>query len=243
MMAQSAASAESKFLSLGKHRAIVAESVDDVLEELGLPSYPDNLDICCPVPEDWSLEPEAKAILMAIIENTNCSSYVEVGAHRGQTGLAVARIMSAAGSGKVYAIEPELELAAEIENIAKAEQLPVTVISSSSWEAFNNWGREMIDVILVDGDHSLAATVFDIAAWSTLLAPNGWLIVHDTLTRLTRRFPEDYLPLPELFDIIDVVGMRQRPSGQSWEGIAFLRWSSDVKSCVENRFVSKTENQ
>jgi predicted O-methyltransferase YrrM len=194
-----------------------------VLEKLGL----GGVDLCAvgDIAEDWSIEPEARQILLAVLEAVSPRNYLEIGAHRGTTCLAVARLFKLSGRGRAYAVEPDGTLADEIRVVAEAEHLPLTVLQLTSAQAFERWGREELDVVLVDGDHSFTSAVFDLASWSSLLSEEGWLFVHDTISRLERRFPEDYIAIPGAFDIVDIVKLRTRPSGHFWEGLAVARWS------------------
>lgn len=218
----------------GGYRAHVADSVLGVARELAI--SPEHLDKPAEAAEDWSLEPEARCLLLGLIRSIKPRCYVEIGAYRGQTAIAVAEAMVRNGHGTAYAIEPDRGLATQIRETADARNLPLRVLSVTSSEAFDQWGREPVDMVLVDGDHSLSSTVFDIAAWATLLAPDGWMLLHDTVTRLTRRFPEDYIAIPSMFDILDVVGLGERPSGHVWEGLSFMRWSEDSRDRLRRRF-------
>jgi hypothetical protein len=210
-------------LESGTYRARVYESILEALSDLGIGSVP-NDELIVDV-EDWSLEPEARQMLLAIAREVRPRVFIEVGSYRGATVVEVARLLKELGRGTAYAIEPDSEMAHGICVRVEDEGLPVTIIAKTSRDAFEHWGREEADLILVDGDHSFASALFDLAAWSTLLAPQGWLLVHDTVSRLERRFPDDYLSVPGVFDILDIVGLRCRPSGQFWEGLAVLRWS------------------
>jgi len=205
------------------YKAIVAESALDALRALGIHETVGHEKRVAE--EDWSLEPEAREILLSIVQAIRPRTYLEIGAHAGVTCIAVADLMKRLVYGKVFAIEPEPTLASTIRSAATDENLPLTVIEATSSDAYNKWGREELDVILVDGDHTLSSTTFDIAAWSTLLAKDGWMLIHDTVTRLERRFPGDYIAAPALFAITNIVQVTHRPSDQLWEGLAVMRWS------------------
>jgi predicted O-methyltransferase YrrM len=189
--------------------------------------------------EDWSIEPEARQILLGVIGAVSPRNYLEIGAHRGTTCVAVARLFKSSGRGRAYAIEPDGSLAESIRASVAAEDLPLTVLELTSARAFDRWGREEIDAVLVDGDHSFSSAVFDLASWTSLLSDEGWLFVHDTISRLERRFPEDYLAVPGVFDILDVVGLRVRPSGHFWEGLAVARWSEAGRLIRGDRHVRR----
>jgi len=217
----------------GRYRACVADSIFSVARELAISTG--DSDELAAVPEDWSLEPEARCLLLGLIRSVKPRCYVEIGAYRGQTVLAVAEAMMRNGCGTAYAIEPNRQMAAQIKQAAQARELPLRVLPTTSSKAFDQWGREPVDVVLIDGEHSLPSAVFDIAAWSTVLAPEGWILIHDTVTRLSRRFPEDYMAVPSVFDIFDVVGLVDRPSGHVWEGLSFMRWSEESRARVRYR--------
>lgn len=215
------------------HRAIVAESLSSILELLCLPAeLPQDV---CNYEEDWSVEPEVRLLLQLLAEHVKPNSYLEIGAHTGRTFFAIASKLP--NCSRAYAIEPDPKFFGSIEEKIAETQLPCqsTLIRKNSRDAFNDWGRERIDMIFIDGDHSLSETLFDIAAWSTLLSPSGVMIIHDTVTRLKRRFPQDYIPNPWDFDIVDIVDLKLRTSTHAWEGVAFLKWRAEIQERVRNR--------
>jgi predicted O-methyltransferase YrrM len=220
------------------YRPVVAESLASILELLRLPA--NALQVTQNYEEDWSVEPEARSLLQSLAEHLQPGSYLEVGAHKGHTFFAVSAKLPV--SSRAYAIEPDPTFAEIVRSriAGSGDMCAMTLIEKESRIAFNDWGREGLDMVFIDGDHSLSETLFDIAAWSTLLTPSGIIIIHDTVTRLERRFPEDYVPNPWDFDIIDVVGLRNRTSSHAWEGIAFLKWRPEVQERVRNRLLRGT---
>lgn len=215
------------------YKAVVAKSLSSIFELLGL--SPRDRGENTNYEEDWSVEPEVRILIEEVARNLSPTSYLEIGAYRGDTFLAVLGTLKS--ECRAYAIEPDPCLSKLIRaKTADIENGPAAIlIEKTSRQAFNDWGREQIDLIFVDGDHSFSETVFDISAWSTLLSPDGVMIIHDTLTRLERRFPQDYMPNPWDFDILDIVGLQQRSSKHAWEGVAFLKWTPRIKDAVLNR--------
>lgn len=212
---------------------MMAESLASVLERLGFPPVEPAVPAC--YAEDWSVEPEVRALLKSVAHQLAPSSYLEVGAHRGDTFAAI--VAELPNGSRAYAVEPDPSMADLIRAKTRDNTgtCRCTIIQETSRTAFEKWGRERLDLVLIDGDHSLSETLFDIAAWSTLLSPDGLMVVHDSLTRLERRFPEDYVPNPWDYDIVDVVGLRRRTSIHAWEGVAFLRWTPEARILVEHR--------
>lgn len=222
-------------MNLGSRRSLCVERVEDALPALGL-SAPRHCRPSGPIPDDWSLEPEALYLLLAWVECRRPTRYLEIGGYRGDTVMRVVATLEDVPSLKAFVIEPDPKQARLIRSRIRPKSMPITVIEATSSAAFEGWGREPLDLILIDGDHSLSSTVFDIAAWSTLLAPEGCLVVHDTVTRLRGRFPEDYIAALPSFDIVDIVGIRHLKSGNAWEGIAFITWADGVRDSVARRY-------
>jgi predicted O-methyltransferase YrrM len=215
------------------YNAVVADSLSSILELLAL--SPRETGANATYAEDWSVEPEVRILIEEVARNLSPTSYLEIGAYRGDTFFAVLGALKT--HCRAYAIEPDPCLS-QIIRAKKTDYVNgpnAILIEKTSRQAFNDWGREQIDLIFVDGDHSFPETVFDISAWSTVLSPDGVMIVHDTLTRLERRFPQDYIANPWDFDILDIIGLQQRCSKHAWEGVAFLKWTPSSKEKVVHR--------
>jgi predicted O-methyltransferase YrrM len=186
--------------------------------------------------EDWSLEPEVLFLVSEIVRQTRPHTIVEIGSYHGKSAISLAYLAATYG-GTVYAVEKNQTFSNQILSEAIKHNLPLTIINKTSIEAFNDWGRETVDLLIIDADHNFSSEYIDIAMWSSLLGPSGWMVIHDTLTRLDRRFPVDYFSAPFLFDIVDIVGLRERQSSHSWEGVAFVRWCQTVRPLIETKFI------
>lgn len=221
-------------LDIGTTTRIVAEDIHEILQLLKL--NPIDTPEITNQTEDWSLEPEVLLLVSEIVRQTRPHTIVEVGSYHGKSAIALAGLAATYG-GTVYAVEKNKTFTNLILSEAKAHNVPLTVINKTSIDAFHDWGRETIDVLIIDADHNFSSEFIDIAMWSSLLSPSGWMVIHDTLTRLDRRFPADYFSVPFLFDIVDIVGLRDRQSNHSWEGVAFVRWCQTARPLIEAKFI------
>ncbi|MES9988231.1 MAG: class I SAM-dependent methyltransferase [Candidatus Thiodiazotropha endolucinida] len=226
---------ESRDVCFGTTERYTADRLEELFIRLGLevPNLPRKLDLL----EEWSLEPEVVLVLLEIIRRDKPLNIVEVGAMKGDSTLRMAEVASVYG-GRVYAIEEDPTRSSEIVRRSDAATNSVRVVQKSSVKAFEDWGREPIDLIIIDADHSFVPQFVDVAIWSSLLSPGGWLVIHDTLTRLERRFPDDYFSAPFLFDIVDFVGLKNRLSSKPWQGVAFARWAELFRPSVFRRHES-----
>lgn len=221
--------------ALGSAQSIIVTDVAELCSIAGVQPVESSLPTYA---EDWSVEPEIRALLVGIALEPSCRTVVEIGSYRGKTVIALAKALTETGGGRAYAVERSMRRSALLGMRARLQRLPIKVIAMSSQRAFANWGREPIDLLVIDGDHSFLQAFIDIAMWSSLLAPHGWMVVHDTVTRLERRFPADYFTCPGAFDITNVVGMTNRRSHHAWEGVAIARWARPIRPSVEKRLVS-----
>ena len=105
------------------------------------------------------------------------------------------------------------------------------MIENSSQDAFDEWGRESIDFLYIDGSHEYHDVCCDFALWSRHLSSGGVIAIHDTVARLIRRFPEDYIHPLSNYDILNITRMKNCPSGQEWKGCGFVTIASD---CIAN---------
>lgn len=211
---------------MGSICKVVAASIEDLAIYLGMPAGsismpPTDQD------EDWSLEPELLGLILALVAANRPHTVVEVGTYRGRTAAAISASLEANRYGRVYTIDngPEDDATAATDALCGVRGNRAVQVRASSVDAFREWGRAEIDLLLIDGGHDYGTAATDIALWSRLLAPTGWMIIHDTVTRLLRSFPEDYLFPLDTYDVIDVVAVHDRPSGHEWEGAAIVRFA------------------
>lgn len=210
---------------MGTIRRLHAAKKSDILEALNLPGDLETSDYN--TEEGWSIEPELLDVILKIVAHHRPHTVVEIGTYQGTTASAISNQLRRNRFGRLYTIDngPEEDASFAASLFKKVDGQIVTQIRASSAEAFSSWGRARIDILIVDGGHDYLTSVTDLALWTRLLSEDGWIIVHDTVTRLLHRFPEDYLFPIAAFDTLDVVRLDERPSGHEWEGAAFIRFS------------------
>jgi predicted O-methyltransferase YrrM len=182
-----------------------------------------------PCDEDWSTEPELLETLYCYVRSTSPHTVVEIGTYRGTSACVLATALERNGYGHLYTIDNDVSgTVRAVRDRLRAWSLQerVTLLQKNSSEAFADWGRAKIDLLYIDGGHSFLDTCLDFALWCRYIPRTGLIVVHDTVTRLMRRFPEDYVCPLEYYDVLHVTGMQRRPSQQEWEGTGFIRTSS-----------------
>jgi predicted O-methyltransferase YrrM len=210
------------------HTRIVARRVEDIHVALGLreSSHPPPA-FLGKVSTDWSLEPELLHTLCALVRQTRPAVIVELGTFKGRTAAALGSVVRELGVGHVYTIDDFRSVNSShsrrlFEELALGDA--VTQIPKSTVDAFSDWGREAIDILLVDAAHDYASSCIDLALWSRLVSRCGWIVVHDTRTRLLRRFPEDYVFPGDYYDVLEVEFLHDGVVARPWEGVAFIRY-------------------
>ena len=211
-----------------RHVRMIARTEREILNSLGLQPSTRPLPACLAAASaDWSFEPELLGVLLALVEQIRPTVVVELGTYMGTTAAALGCLVRDLQRGHVFtvddfrAIEPAHSQALfqdlSLEHV-------VTQIKKSTVEAFDDWGRAPIDLLIIDASHDYVSTCVDFALWSRLVTSDGWILVHDTRTRLLRRFPEDYIHPLNSYDVLEVVDFEESASARPWEGVAFVRY-------------------
>lgn len=108
---------------------------------------------------------------------------VEIGRYYGRSTLALGHAVKQSGKGEVVTIDPwrQEDLVHTLSRHGVAGQ--VNVWTATSMEAYDRWRAERPDreigLLFIDGDHRYEAVYKDIELWSRLLAPGGWIALHD----------------------------------------------------------------
>jgi predicted O-methyltransferase YrrM len=107
---------------------------------------------------------------------------VEVGSMRGRSTLCLAAGVRDGGREQVYSVDPHRyktrdELAENLAHFGLTDRVEVLVEESMKVAA--GWQRPT-RAVFVDGDHSYEAALEDVRVWSQLLAPGGFLLLHDS---------------------------------------------------------------
>jgi predicted O-methyltransferase YrrM len=206
---------------------LAARSVRDILEVLGVPPLNCSAEPTHDsVDTDWSMEPELLQILLALISHVKPAVTVELGTYEGRTAATLAGLIRVLGCGRVFTVDDFRSIEATYSQTRFRRldlESTITQIHSSTVDAFVAWGREPVDLLLIDAGHDFLSSCVDFALWSRLLTHDGWIVIHDTKTRLLRRFPEDYIHPLDYYSVLDVTDLEERPSGRSWQGVAFVR--------------------
>ncbi len=206
---------------------IIAKDIYSIGKALGISEdVIMTFDECCAEEEHWGMEPELLIVLAAWIHTIRPHTIVEIGTYEASTSIFLAKILNRNHFGHIYTIDDgsagKQEVAKDRIKESKLQDR-IIAIESTSMKAFSNWGRATIDLLIIDGAHDFVSMCTDFCTWARYLGRNGLIVVHDTVTRLDRRFPEDYIFPLDAFEIIDVVELEDRPSGHEWEGAAFIR--------------------
>lgn len=175
--------------------------------------------------EDATTEPELLDIFYSYVRSQRPHTIVEIGTYKGISTLILSEALRENNYGTIYTIDNGNMIGnGTAKDLFRNHNLSnVVFIEKDSVRAFEEWGRADIEFLYIDSDHSYAAACIDFALWSRFVTPNGLIAIHDTRTRLLRHFPDDYIYPLECYDILNISNVENRPSGQEWEGCAFIK--------------------
>lgn len=136
---------------------------------------------------------ELKFLQECVGKLTRGSVVVEIGSHRGRSAIAMGKIAKDRGV-LVYAVDPHLPFTgingrefgpADLDYMygALVEHgvgESVFIVSLQSNKAAMAWDDSSVDLLFLDGDHSVAAVRADVSAWSEKIRPGGLIAFHDS---------------------------------------------------------------
>jgi len=121
---------------------------------------------------------------------------VEVGTYTGASALWMASGAGAGRRARVTCVDTWPDPRPDEPDVAHAERQrqalgtflarmaehdwPVTALRGTSADVAAMW-LQPIGLLFIDADHSFRAVVRDYSSWSPLIAPGGWLAMHDYL--------------------------------------------------------------
>lgn len=184
--------------------------------------------------EDWSTEPELLEVFYCWVRCKRPHTIVEIGAYKGKAAFVFASAQKQNNYGEFYTIDNNEEgtvpeARARLDTLARPEK--IKLLECSSQEAFKEWVRAGIDLLYIDGSHDYLDAAGDFALWSRHVEEEGGLIaMHDTMFRLERRFPYDYVYPRKYYDVLHVTHMAIRPSGHEWKGVGFVMVSGEFRT-------------
>jgi predicted O-methyltransferase YrrM len=134
----------------------------------------------------WLSDEEAETLYTLAKSCTGRGSIVEIGSHQGRSTICLA--MGAKASGypvRVHAIDPRSGrlLEAYRDNIARAgvDDAITTHCLTSAAAAEVIPADEPIELLFIDGKHTLGMVTLDFDLWEPRLVDGGYLIMHDTI--------------------------------------------------------------
>jgi predicted O-methyltransferase YrrM len=215
------------------------EKTSDIFAHLGcpnLPQYEDEfLEYVYSNPEytterDWSTEPALLQVFYCLTRLKKPKTIIEVGTYKGKSAAIFAYGM--------YKNQLENKLKGRIITIDNNETKMmeharkrfdsndtrdiIECVEATSMDYFQGWVREGIDFIYLDGSHKYADVCSDFSLWVRHLKPDGIVFIHDTVARLERKFPDDYIFPLSAYNVINVVGISVEPFGHEWKGCGFI---------------------
>jgi predicted O-methyltransferase YrrM len=212
---------------------ISLSSHSDVRSKLGLKTHLSDAEklrfILSRNDSDYSSEPAVYDVLYGLTQERYPKTIVEIGTYKGISAMVFAEALSGSAGARIYTIDD----GSQCEQSEARERLEpyvrdgrVVKIEKSSVDAFSAWGRARIDLLFIDGDHSFAGACTDFALWARYVHKDGLIVMHDTYTRMRRRFPEDYVFPLSAFNILNIETVDEWFCGQEWEGCAFITFAS-----------------
>lgn len=185
-----------------------------------------------PVANPASLSPAQGELLKAILANISAKTVVEIGCFIGISTLWLAAGMACSNSrGRLYAVDtylpkfpwppfhyscivdPKSVIADSIESAGFSDI--IHLIESDSKDAasnFDSWlGSDEIDLLFIDGDHSIEGCKSDFELYTPRVAVGGYIIFHDIFPALCGhegpRFVLDNFitSAPEQYQLVEMV--------------------------------------
>lgn len=131
-------------------------------------------------------------ILHSIVRMYKPTTIVEIGSARGYSTCSLALACAENGNGMVYAIDPHLQndwtdvgtggkTLGFLQERMRLYDLEAhcSVIAKGSAEAAADWNRT-IDLLFIDGDHTLAGVRRDFEGFERWLSPESLVVFHDS---------------------------------------------------------------
>lgn len=142
--------------------------------------------------EGWLTPAEAACLYEAA--RTASQGIVEIGSYRGRSTVVLALGARAGQGAPLWAVDPHehfdaggawrfgpQDRAALLANLARTGvAADVRLVMLDSLTVAAGW-RKPLDVLFIDGDHSLKGVTADWLLWSRWLAPGGLALLHDRL--------------------------------------------------------------
>ncbi|QBL09897.1 class I SAM-dependent methyltransferase [Rheinheimera sp. D18] len=153
-----------------------------------------------PVANPASLSPAQGELLKAILANISAKTVVEIGCYIGISTLWLAAGMaSSTKRGRLYAIDtyvpkfpwppfhyscivnPKALIVQAIESSGFSDIIHLVESDSKNAAShFDSWlGHNEIDLLFIDGDHSISGCTSDFELYAPLVAVGGYIIFHD----------------------------------------------------------------
>jgi predicted O-methyltransferase YrrM/SAM-dependent methyltransferase len=139
------------------------------------------------------MSPQERVLLYGVTFGLAPRRYLEIGTCRGGSAVVVAAAMDDLNNGRAFGVDPQANISPQILQQIKHR---FTLVQGSSPQALKRaaelaGGR--FDLILVDGDHSRAATLADLDGVLSVAEPGAVILVHDAYNDAVDRAVADYL--------------------------------------------------
>jgi len=136
---------------------------------------------------------DAAHLLYSLVRMTNPVTIVEIGSARGYSTCAMALACAENGRGKVHAIDPHIlnewtdvgtgghTLHFLKQRLSDYQLEPFCqVLNVTSSAAARDW-KTPIDLLFIDGDHTLAGVKLDFESFAPWVGSEGLVLVHDSM--------------------------------------------------------------
>jgi len=132
--------------------------------------------------EAWELYRRTKAVGAAALIEGRQPVVVEIGSHKGRSTIPLAHGLRTAGGGQVHAIDPytngdrRSEFLDNVARVGLSDYVhPVRLTSHEARRDFSS----SLELLFVDGSHTLEAVLQDIADWTPLVRSGGTAAFND----------------------------------------------------------------
>lgn len=133
------------------------------------------------------MSPQERVALYAIVFSVAPLRYLEIGSCRGGSAAIVTAAMDDLGTGQAYGLDPIDQISERTAKMIAGRFTPIRGASPEALPQARDLAGGPFDLVLVDGDHSLQATLADLEGVLPIVADEAVVLIHDAFNDDVRR--------------------------------------------------------
>lgn len=164
---------------------------------------------------------EERLFVFGLVTSRRPERVLEIGFRFGGMSFLMLSAMQDTGRGQLVSIDPSPSAALDFSQFGESFHL----VTGNSPAALAEAGRILggpVDLAFVDGDHVRAAVAADLQGVFPLMAPGGYILLHDAFTPDVRESTEEFLA-SKTGVVVDCGFVCPWHNEQGWSGLRLLR--------------------